>query len=35
MPFTIKERELKFIKFIKLRAQGWKRSAIMREIGEY
>jgi hypothetical protein len=35
MPFTIKERELNFRKFTKLRAQERKRSAIMRKIGEY
>jgi hypothetical protein len=35
MPLTIQERELKFRKFIKLRAQGRKRSVIIRDVGEY
>jgi hypothetical protein len=35
MPLTIQERELKFRKFIKLRAQGRKKSAIIRDVGEY
>jgi len=34
MPFTAEERELKFRRFIKLKAQGMKRTRIMREIGK-
>jgi hypothetical protein len=35
MPFSVEERELVFRKFIKMRAQKKKSSAIMRECGKY
>jgi hypothetical protein len=34
-PKSKEERELMFQKFIKLRAQGKKRSQIVREVGMY
>jgi len=34
MLLTAEERELKFRRFIKLKAQGMKRTRIMREIGK-
>ncbi len=35
MPFTVEERELKFRKFIKMRAQNRKKTAIMKDVGKY